>query len=48
MENKEQDVVEVHVTGVSMAGKSELTNDSNGSAEKDQESSERTEGNNSE
>ena len=48
MENKEQGVVEVHVTGVSMAGKSELKNDSEGSAGKDQEPIEGTEGNNSE
>ena len=48
MENKEQGVVEVHVTGVSMAGKSALKNDSAGSAGKDQEPIEGTEGNNSE
>ena len=48
MENKEQGVVEVHVTGVSMAGKSELKNDSEGSAGKDQGTAESTEDNNSE
>ena len=48
MASKDDDVVEVHVTGVSMTGESGLKNDSERSAGKDQGTVESTEGNNSE
>jgi len=42
-DEKEEQLVEVFVTGVSMSGKSELKNDSDRSAEKDPKDSERRE-----
>lgn len=46
-DEKEEQLVEVFVTGVSMSGKSELKNDSDRSAEKDPKDSERREGDDS-
>ena len=48
MVNKDDNVVEVHVTGVSLTGESGLKNDSERSAGKDQGTVESTEDNNSE
>ena len=48
MADKDDNVVEVHVTGVSMTGESGLKNDSERSAGKDQGTVESTEDNNSE
>ncbi len=48
MVNKNDNVVEVHVTGVSMTGESGLKNDSERSAGKDQETVERPKDDNSE
>jgi hypothetical protein len=44
---KEDEVVEVFVSGVSMAGKSELKNDSDRPVEEDSEQSQRGEGDDS-
>jgi hypothetical protein len=47
MHDEEVEVVEVFVSGVSMAGKSELKNDSDRPVEEDSERSQRREGDDS-